>query len=366
MSAVKQSGSSLERRASAGSLAKLGRDYLLDEIASVIEARRLTSFEAYRDAKRPGRRVPLPESTRTLIWDLKAAFDRELKRIGKTTFQQVRAYAAQLVEQGHGPATYDAIVIDEAQDLDPSLLWILTSLAKSPNRVFVTADADQSIYGSGFRWADVHEGLKFKGRTGILRTNFRSTREIGEAARAYLADGKLEEESVTPEYAHSGPLPIVRHINGESDEAALLSRFFTDAARELRLPVWAGALLVPTEKAGGRLAGQLSGVGVPARFMTGRELDLGAQAVKVITLKSAKGLEFPSVAIAGFEQPYPYLRQSISKEEGADRTAQERRTLFVGMTRAMRALLLSVPATLQSPLLAGFDDALWNTDRPLH
>ena len=76
---------------------------------------------------------------------------------------------------------------------------ILPRVAKAPNRVFLTADADQSIYGSGFRWADVHEGLKFKGRTGILRANFRSTREIGEAARAYLADGTLEKESVTPE-----------------------------------------------------------------------------------------------------------------------------------------------------------------------
>jgi superfamily I DNA/RNA helicase/mRNA-degrading endonuclease RelE of RelBE toxin-antitoxin system len=366
MSAVKPAGSSLDKRVTVNSLAKLGRDYLLEEIASVIEARRLSTFEAYRDAKRPGRRVPLPESTRALIWDLKVAFDRELKRIGKTTFQQVRAYAAQLVEQGHGPAPYDAVVIDEAQDLDLSLLWLLASLAKASNRVFLTADADQSIYGSGFRWADVHEGLKFKGRTGILRANFRSTREIGEAARAYLADGALEEEALTPEYAHSGPLPIVRHVRGASDETTLLSRFFTDAARELRLPVWAGALLVPTEKAGERMAARITAAGVPARFMTGRELDLGAQAIKVITLKSAKGLEFPSVAIAGFEAPYPNVRAGTAEEERAERIAQERRTLFVGMTRAMRALLLSIPNTLESALLAGFDEAFWNTDRPLH
>ena len=97
--------------------------------------------------------------------------------------------------------------------------------------------------------------------------------------------------------------------------------------------------------------------------MTGRELDLGAQSVKVITLKSAKGLEFPSVAIAGFEQSYPYLRPGMSDEERAERTAQERRTLFVGMTRAMRALLLSLPDSPQSALLSGFDPKLWNTDR---
>lgn len=361
---VRLGGSSLVKRAQLDVLAKLGPDYVLDEINGVIDARRLSTFEEYCNAARPGRRVPLPEAHRRLIWAAREAFHQELKSLGRMTFSQVRAYAAQLVEQGHGPTQYDAIVIDEAQDLDPALLWTLVSLAKAPNRVFLTADANQSIYGSGFRWSDVHEQLQFKGRTGVLRSNFRSTREIGEAARAYLMDGSLEfaEEEET-EYVHSGPLPIVRHTTSASDEQALFARFFRDAARELRLPLWAGALLVPTEKAGRRLAADLDATGVPARFMTGRELDLKAQAIKVVTLKSAKGLEFPFVALAGFEGPYPYLKSEASADERDERIAQERRTLFVGMTRAMRALMLAVPQSVQSELLRGFDTQLWNIDR---
>jgi superfamily I DNA/RNA helicase/mRNA-degrading endonuclease RelE of RelBE toxin-antitoxin system len=363
MSAVKQTGSSLVKRSQADSLAKLGRDYLIDEINSVIEARRLATLDAYRAAKRPGRRVPLGESQRSQVWALREAFNRELKRLGKMTFHQVRAYAAELVAQGHGPEPYDAVIVDEAQDLDPSLLWILASLAKSPGRVFLTADADQSIYGSGFRWSDVHDDLRFTGRTGVLRANFRSTREIGEAARDYLADGRLDDEPVDPEYVHAGPLPAIRFVGGEADEAALLKRFFKDAARELRLPVWAGAILVPSEKAGERLAARLSADGLPAKFMTGRDLELTAQALKVITLKSAKGLEFPAVAIAGFDQPYPYLRAGMSDDERAERMSQERRTLYVAMTRAMRALLVCGPRDGKSPLVTGVNEELWNVDR---
>jgi len=37
-----------------------------------------------------------------------------------------------------------------------------------------------------------------------------------------------------------------------------------------------------------------------------------------------------------------------------------RRTLFVGMTRAMRALLVIVPAGTASPLLSGFDARYWH------
>lgn len=364
MAAVRPEGSSLQKRASVDILSKLGVDYLLEEIGSIIEARRLTTFEAYRDARRQGRRVALSESQRMLVWTLRDAFNQELKRVAKTTFHQVRAYAAQLVEQGHGPPKYDAVIVDEAQDLDPSVLWILASLAKSPNRVFLTADADQSIYGSGFRWTDVHDQLKFKGRTGVLRANFRSTREVGEAARAYIGEGTLEEEPAPTEYVHSGPLPVVRHVSTRAGQADLLVRFFRDAARELRLPIWAGAVLAPTEKAGELIAAELSASGIPARFMSGRELDLGAQAVKVITLRSAKGLEFPSVALAGFEDPYPFVRRDAGEEEKIERTIQERRTLFVGMTRAMRALLLCVPETTSSSLLAGFSNELWNADRP--
>ncbi len=39
---------------------------------------------------------------------------------------------------------------------------------------------------------------------------------------------------------------------------------------------------------------------------------------------------------------------------------RERRTLFVGMTRAMRGLLIIIPAYGRSSLLNSFDPQLWN------
>ena len=80
--------------------------------------------------------------------------------------------AADRVAAGDGPTPYDAVVVDEAQDLDPSALWTLTALCRTPDRLFITADAYQSIYGAGFRWSNVHDELRFSGRTGILHTNF--------------------------------------------------------------------------------------------------------------------------------------------------------------------------------------------------
>ena len=53
----------------------------------------------------------------------------------------------------------------------------------------------------------------------------------------------------------------------------------------------------PTAKAGKAIAAELRQRGVEATFMPGQELNLSRPGVKVLTLKSAKGLEFPVVFI---------------------------------------------------------------------
>ena len=91
--------------------------------------------------------------------------------------------------------------------------------------------------------------------------------------------------------------------------------------------------------------------------MEGKKFDLSWQGVKVLTLNSAKGLAFPIVALAGFAgSRYDRATSDTEKEE---EIARLRRTIFVGMTRAMRALLVIVPARTHSPLLTGFDARYW-------
>ena len=49
------------------------------------------------------------------------------------------------------------------------------------------------------------------------------------------------------------------------------------------------------------MVGALNAAVAPARYMPGSELDLEAPVVKVMTQHSAKGLEFPTVVVAGLE-----------------------------------------------------------------
>ncbi len=60
--------------------------------------------------------------------------------------------------------------------------------------------------------------------------------------------------------------------------------------------------------------------------------------VQLMTLHSAKGLEFPQVFVAGLEEDLFPHRMSVNEPTGLE---EERRLCYVGMTRAMRQLYLT-------------------------
>lgn len=90
--------------------------------------------------------------------------------------------------------------------------------------------------------------------------------------------------------------------------------------------------------------------------------DNQAGAVSLMTLHSAKGLEFPAVFIIGVEDGLIPHSRSITSDNDLE---EERRLLFVGMTRAQQYLALSYArnrtihgcpqATIRSPFLRGLD-----------
>lgn len=308
-------GNLLQQQAQKLVLERLTTEYLLEEIGTVIESRELKTLEAYQTTSRAGRQVPLNRLQRQAVWHLREHLTQQLANHGLETWEQLRNRALEILRTMENPPVYDAVIIDEAQDLPPNTLRFLVQLCKTPSRLFITADANQSIYGSSFRWNDVHTDLKFVGRTGILRVNHRTTQEINEAAHDYLQIGLLDQESIERQYINYGPPPAVRVVVDSAAEGQLLAQFCRTAAKEFRLGLDACAILVPSERSGRAIADQLSYLGLEATYMGSKDVDLEKTGVKVLTLKAAKGLEFPIVAISGFiGSRFPYVPKTPLKK----------------------------------------------------
>ena len=128
----------------------------------------------------------------------------------------------------------------------------------------------------------------------------------------------------------------------------------------------AGEVLTPlARRCGTDLKRFLAEIGLGAETDA---LDPRADAITLLTLHGAKGLEFDVVFLAGCERGLLPLRLPGSGPLAADEEAEERRLLFVGMTRARGKLLLSCAARRtrrgseepagRSPFLTAVDSGL--------
>jgi hypothetical protein len=257
-----------------------------------------------------------------------------------------RAVDTNLVPAGQ----YTALLIDEAHDFEEAWLRVAARMVSpETNSLLVLYDDAQSIYQKQrrqFSFSSV--GIDARGRTSILKLNYRNTAEVLALAahcaqhllRATARDDSPGDDAmqlVPPSSAgRRGPLPVLIQTSSARDEAEWV-------AERIELALNGGlslddcgvlcrtkSLMAPIETAlrGRGIAVQSMGSGAFRRF------DWHVPSVKLVTLHSAKGLEFACVVVAGLQSmPHPGALLD-----------DELRLLYVGMTRATRELALSACA----------------------
>lgn len=351
-------GAAFESKLRLRALERLSDAWLLEEFDWIIEGRGLTSLAEYQTAARPGRALPLNERARAAVWELYEAFSNGAGE----RYPALRREALRLLTKDGQAVRFDYVVVDEAQDLSPVSLALMAESCKTADGLFFAADNKQSLYSRNYTWSSAHPRLQFRGRTAFLSRNYRSTREIDRAAFSVLV-AEENDELLASNSVHTGPLPVLVRDIAADEQARWITRFVRQMARYLHLRTSAASVLVPGAAAGEAIAKELQAQGLDARFFAGRDLDLKADVVRVLTLHAAKGLEFPIVVIAGLESgtwPTPENFDDVGLFE--ERARHERKVLYVGLTRAMRGLMLLVPEGCRHPAIVNLDLNHWHVE----
>lgn len=241
---------------------------------------------------------------------------------------------------------YDAIFIDEGQDLRPE--WFtccVQALRGDAGDLVVAVDGAQSLYGrpAKFTWKSV--GVQAQGRSIHLKTNYRNTAEIITFAWHVAYDGDKAPAGDTEVHVRMQPTKAKRrgakprfagHPTGR-DEAETLGRLVANFLADGFLPEQIGVLYSRREgDRVERLYDALRSV-APVCWVTNPADDSARHGfvtrpgVRLCTVHSAKGLEFPVVILTAADQfPSPM----------ADDESAERNLFYVALTRATEHLLV--------------------------
>lgn len=358
------SKSSFEKAHLQSALANLSTTYLVEEFEKIIEGQECGKVEDYIGADRTGREYPFNESLRRAVWELYMAYLNVLTRAGKTTYGGVRIKALQAVRSGEWRHKYDYVLIDEAQDFPPSAIALCVELCKTPKGIFLTADTAQSIYNRGFSWKSAHDQLRVTGRTRVFNTNYRSTEQIGLAARELIDPSVGDSETVDQQYKLQGELPGIGGFKSKEAQIAWIFEQLKDATRTLHFPLGSAAILVPTNDLGQLIDSIARHENFPARFMKSDAVDLQSNEVKVLTMHTAKGLDFPIVAVAFLEEGIlPKNVPGDDLEAAVEHVNAARRLLYVACTRAARHLIVTYSDRNPSRLVEYFSKERWAWER---
>jgi DNA helicase II / ATP-dependent DNA helicase PcrA len=310
---------------------------------------------------------------------------RVLRAIGLTSGRCSTAPGRARGGRGASPGA-PAITVHEAGDEQGEASWIAAAI-------------DRLLGGSSFHSldsgrADGHaaHGLGLADIAVLYRTDAQAG-PLGQAlTRAGLPFQKrshdlLQRRTAVPEIVHELCLASPA---GEAGDGSAVADRLAAAVRKLAGRsstgqgdvvdvLAAGEVLTPlARRCGADLERFLTEIALGAEADA---LDPRADAITLLTLHAAKGLEFSAVFLAGCERgllplwlPGARTRPADGRSQAEDDLAEERRLLFVGMTRARTHLFLTsaakrrrhgaVIATGPSPFLAAISPALLSRTAP--
>ncbi|EIM06097.1 LexA repressor [Planococcus antarcticus DSM 14505] len=329
--------------------------FLLDEI-EWIHSCSMVDVETYQSVDRIGRasgnsgtpqKLLKNSQTRQAIYEVMNVFRQLLEGAGLTTFKQMNLYALEELRKS-AAGQYTHIIIDESQDLTRVQLEFLKELYKEKDysSLMFVADNTQSIYpqswlGKGRPFTTI--GYDMSGKSRTLSKNYRTTTEISTAAFHLIeADESIQSnvDFVKPALIdrHGHP-PIYRFFMTPQQQVHFLAeeiaRLQNDYALSEMCIVARGKRNIESASS------DLEKAGIPCEILQSTNPDFESDKVKLVTMHSIKGLEFKVIFLIDLNSGL--IPQDLYADAEDQKTVEsdERKLLYVGMTRANELLYMS-------------------------
>ena len=314
------------------------------EYYQVIERYGILTCQEYLNAKRTGMGTPLNERQRREVWEFFKLLFKKQRETGIATFVNRAEKLEQMILHNDILPIYDAIIVDEAQDLEPAKLRLLNKCVKNPrNGLMLLSDFNQRIYSLRTWKGDTD--IDIVGRSYHLNINYRTTKEISEYASVVFFKGK-EKNDYMKSYKSIviGAHPIVKGlINEENQWEAIIATL--EDLRKRQIPLNEICIVFPFTMEKDKFVKKLNKIGINSLFLQNDIIpeEADRDTVCLCLTKGIKGLEFKYVVLASSEKVGKgiegrhlvddFARELYNKQSDCER--------YVAATRARDGLLVT-------------------------
>lgn len=321
-----------------------------EEYNRIVVAQEAFSLEKYVRASRIGRGTRLDRKKRMQIWKVFEAYQNLMKENQVRDINTAMYECRMLIEKTSAETRYKHVIVDEGQDLSANAFRLLRSIVgeEHENDIFIVGDAHQRIYKNKAALSKC--GINIRGRSSVLRINYRTTEEIRKAAFALLngiSFDDLDDSFDTGDRCQSlthGSVPEIiaaANANEEFDEILARVKGLIDggvAAKNI-------CIVARTHKLLDDYIVHFTSSGIRCYEIKGNKADdRGLDGIRVATMHRVKGLEFQYVFVVAANNRIIPLASAIDHTDAVseqETMTAEKCLLYVALTRAQKGAYIS-------------------------
>lgn len=321
-----------------------------EEYNRVVVAQEAFSLEKYIKASRTGRGTRLDRKKRIQIRSVFEAYQNMMKEQKLRDINTAMYECRMLLTKSTSETRYKHVIVDEGQDLSVNGFRLLRAIAgeEHDNDIFIVGDAHQRIYKNKAALSKC--GINVRGRSSILRINYRTTEEIRKAAFALLngiSFDDLDDDYDTGDRCQSlthGKAPQVLRFGNANEE-------FDAVLKEIKALISGGAsaknicVVARTHKLLDDYIAQFTANGLRCYEIKGNKADdRGLDGIRVATMHRVKGLEFQYIFVVAANMRIIPLASAIDHTDAVseqETMTAEKCLLYVALTRAQKGAYIS-------------------------